>query len=136
MNISEIMNLIDKEKLEELGTLYKVDKINNKITGKFIVKNFVKCILMKRAVSLRSLEMLCNNSKELFELLKSKRLDKKQVDHSSIGKRLKSINVEYFQGIYEDLVSKYNNKFVGNDKQKLKDAINAKEIFPRLFKIY
>ncbi|MFP3017323.1 hypothetical protein [Candidatus Tisiphia endosymbiont of Dioctria rufipes] len=40
MNISEIMNLIDKEKLEELGTLYKVDKINNKITGKFIVKNF------------------------------------------------------------------------------------------------
>ncbi|WP_341753732.1 hypothetical protein [Candidatus Tisiphia endosymbiont of Dioctria rufipes] len=62
--------------------------------------------------------MLCNNSKELSELLKSKRPNKRQVDHSSIGKRLESINVEYFQGIYEDLVNKYNNKFAGNDKQK------------------
>ncbi|MFP3017324.1 MAG: hypothetical protein ACEY3E_00015 [Candidatus Tisiphia sp.] len=67
---------------------------------------------MKKAVSLRSLEMLCNNSKELSELLKSKRPNKKRVDHSSIGKRLESINVEYFQGIYEDLVNKYNNKFI------------------------
>ncbi len=36
MQISEIMNLIDENKLNEVGKLYKIDKVNNKITGKFI----------------------------------------------------------------------------------------------------
>ncbi len=33
MQISEIMNLIDENKLNEVGKLYKIDKVNNKITG-------------------------------------------------------------------------------------------------------
>ncbi len=44
MQISEIMNLIDENKLNEVGKLYKIDKVNNKITGKFIIKSFVHCI--------------------------------------------------------------------------------------------
>ncbi len=52
MQISEIMNLIDENKLNEVGKLYKIDKVNNKITGKFIIKSFVHCILKKYIFSL------------------------------------------------------------------------------------
>ncbi len=31
MQISEIMNLIDENKLNEVGKLYKIDKVNNKL---------------------------------------------------------------------------------------------------------
>jgi hypothetical protein len=36
MKVTEIIDLIDEQKLNELGKLYKIDKINHKITGKFI----------------------------------------------------------------------------------------------------
>ncbi|MDN3030751.1 MAG: hypothetical protein QMO91_05420 [Candidatus Tisiphia sp.] len=61
MQISEIMDLIDEEKLNELGKLYKIDKVNNKITGKFILKSFVHCILKGYKLSLRALELITNS---------------------------------------------------------------------------
>ncbi|MDN3030996.1 MAG: hypothetical protein QMO91_06780 [Candidatus Tisiphia sp.] len=71
MQISEIMDLIDEEKLNELGKLYKIDKVNNKITGKFILKSFVHCILKGYKLSLRALELITNNNKNLSSLLKT-----------------------------------------------------------------
>jgi len=96
MNLSEIMNLIDDQQLIKLGKLYKIDKVNNKITGLFIVKSFVRCILVGKSLTLRSLEMIGNKSKELSGLLKAKDPSKKQIDHSSLG------NCDYFQAIYKD----------------------------------
>lgn len=119
MNISEIMNLIDDKRIASLGECYKVDKVNNKITGKFIVKSFVKSILDGKKLSLRSLELICNKNKDLSGLLNSKDESKKQIDHSSLGKRLDTINVDYFKAIYEDLVEKYNDKFSINESKKL-----------------
>lgn len=118
MEVSEIMNLIDEKELEELGKTYKIDKVNNKITGKFILKSFVQSILNGASLSLRSLELICNRNKEISGLLNSHDESKKRIDHSSLGKRLESINCDYFRKIYEDLVQKYNNKFTKKDSEK------------------
>ena len=140
MNVKEIMNLIDDKDLEALGKLYKIDKANNKITGSFILKSFVKSVLDGRSLSLRSLELSCNRSSELSMLLNVQDDSKRHIDHSSLGKRLESISPEYFRNIYEDLSEKYNNKFTKKDSEKfhrfdstmmtlssklLKDGINA-----------
>jgi transposase len=119
MNVSKIMDLIDNERLVSLGELCKIDKANNKITGRFIVKSFVKSILDGRKLSLRSMELICNKNKDLSGLLNSKDEAKKRIDHSSLGKRLEKINCDYFKAIYEDLVQKYNNKFTANESKSL-----------------
>lgn len=118
MNINEIIKLIDEKKLAELGSLHKVDKVNNKITGNFILKSFVRTVLVGRSVSLRSLEAICNSNRDLSNLLKAKDPSKKTIDHSAVGKRLETINVGFFQAIYEDLVEKYNNKFTKAEVNK------------------
>jgi len=119
MQISEIMDLIDEEKLNELGKLYKIDKVNNKITGKFILKSFVHCILKGYKLSLRALELITNNNKNLSSLLKTQDKNNNVLDHSSISKRLSSIDTRYFEDIYINLVIKYNDKFRKTDSDKL-----------------
>jgi hypothetical protein len=119
MNVSEIINLIDEDKLDELGSLYKIDKVNNKITGKFILKSFVRCILKGYSMTLRSLETVCNNNLDISKLLKTKDINNKCLDHSSIGKRLRKIDVRYFKDIYEAIVVKYNKKFSKAEINKL-----------------
>lgn len=118
MEVSEIMNLINEKELEEIGKIYKIDKVNNKITGKFILKSFVGSILDGSSLSLRAIELICNKNKEISSLLNANDESKKRIDHSSLGKRLESINCDYFKKIYEDLVQKYNNKFTKKDTER------------------
>ena len=118
MKIPEIMNFISEEEIERLGHHYKIDKINNKITGQFILKSFIKCALMGYKMSLRGIETICNNSQDLLSMLKTNTPAKVIIDHSSIGKRLKTINVDYFEAIFKDLVLKYNERFAKNDSNK------------------
>jgi hypothetical protein len=65
------------------------------------------------------LELICNQNKSLSVLLNAKDESKKRIDHSSLGKRLETINCDYFKVIYEDIVQKYNDKFTDKDKEKL-----------------
>jgi hypothetical protein len=116
------MEIIDDAKLAELGTLHQIDKINNKITGCFILKVFVQLSLNGNPISLRAIEALTNNNKIISSGLKAKDPDKKKVDHSSIGKRLKNINQDFFKAIYEDLVEKYHNQFPSKDSFHIFDS--------------
>jgi hypothetical protein len=104
MKVSEIINLIDEQKLNELGKLYKIDKINHKPTGKFILKSFVSCILKGYPISLRLIEKVSKDNRNLLGLLKAKNPNNKKIDHSSIGKRLSKLESEYFKNIYQVLV--------------------------------
>ncbi len=113
------MGLIDDNKLEELGKFYKVDKANHKITGAFILKSFVRSALLGRPISLRSIEEMVTHLPDLSALLKSKSQHQAKVDHSSIGKRLEKLEVNYYQTIYEDLVLKFNSLFSKPEKDKL-----------------
>lgn len=120
MSISKIMSMIDEDKICELGKLYKVDKVNTKITGEFILKAFVYGALEGTAMSLRSIEVMVRNNKDLASNLKTN--NKKTLDHSSIGKRLQIANVEFFKGIYEDITNKYNQRFESKEKFHIFDS--------------
>jgi hypothetical protein len=111
MKVSEIINLIDEKKLNQLGKLYKIDKVNHKLTGKFILKSLVSCILKGYPISLRLIEKVSNNNANLAGLLKAKDTNNQKIDHSSIGKRLSKLEVGYFKDIYQALVLKYNKLF-------------------------
>lgn len=119
MQITEIMKLVSDKKLIELGKEYGVDKVNHKITGAFILKSLVRSSLLGRPISLRSIEEITPVSGDVNNLLKTKKRNKKKVDHSSIGKRLRTIKTEYFQAIYNDLVEQYNYRFSKAEKQQL-----------------
>jgi hypothetical protein len=105
------MAMIDDEKLSNLGQLHQIDKINTKITGSFILKSFIQLALTNKPISLRTIEAFSKNNKMISGELKAKNIGKKTVDHSSVGKRLASINVDFFKDVYEDLVVKFNDKF-------------------------
>ena len=119
MQVTEIMKLVSDKKLIELGKEYGVDKVNHKITGAFILKSFVRSSLLGRPISLRSIEEITPVAGDVNNLLKTKKRNKKKVDHSSIGKRLRTIKTEYFQAIYNDLVEQYNYRFSKAEKQQL-----------------
>jgi hypothetical protein len=118
MKVSEIIDLIDEQKLNELGKLYKIDKINHKITGKFILKSFVSCIVKGYPISLRLIEKVSNNTTNLSGLLKAKNINNKKIDHSSIGKRISKLEIDYFKDIYQALVQQYNKLFSQTEKDK------------------
>jgi hypothetical protein len=119
VQVTEIMKLVSDKKLIELGKEYGVDKVNHKITGAFILKSFVRSSLLGRPISLRSIEEITPVAGDVNNLLKTKKRNKKKVDHSSIGKRLRTIKTEYFQAIYNDLVEQYNYRFSKAEKQQL-----------------
>lgn len=111
------MAMLDESRLLNLGMLHKIDKVNTKITGSFILKVFIQLALSGQPISMRSIEILSKNNKMIASELKSKDPDKKSIDHSSIGKRLENINVDYFKDIYEDLVEKFHDKIAINDNR-------------------
>jgi hypothetical protein len=119
VQVTEIMKLVSDKKLIELGKEYGVDKVNHKITGAFILKSLVRSSLLGRPISLRSIEEITPVAGDVNNLLKTKKRNKKKVDHSSIGKRLRTIKTEYFQAIYNDLVEQYNYRFSKAEKQQL-----------------
>lgn len=119
METKEIMNLISDKRLIEVGEKYTVDKANHKITGAFILKSFVRSSLLGRPISLRTLEEIVPATLELSSLLKTKKVGKNKIDHSSIGKRLKTIKTEYFKAIYDELVEKYNSHFNKIERKQL-----------------
>ena len=112
------MNWLNEDALEQIGKQYQIDKVNHKITEKFIIKSFVQSILNGSSLSLRSLELLCNSNKGFSSLLNAHDDSKKQIDHLSLGKRLKGINDDYFKRIYEDLVEKYHHQLIKKDNEK------------------
>jgi len=118
MEVTKIFDLIDDQKLEELGKIHKIDKVNHKISGKFILKSFVSCILKGYPISLRLIEKVGNNNIKLSGLLKAKKGNNKKTDHSSIGKRLSKLDADYFRDIYQDLVDKYNKLFSQTEADK------------------
>jgi hypothetical protein len=119
MKVSEILDLLPDEKLQQIGEKLQVDKKNTKITGSFIVKTFVRSSLLKRPISLRTIEFMSNNTSSLNRLLKTKSSSKAKIDHSSLGKRLNNISTNYFEEVYKDIVVKAEKILPKNDKSRL-----------------
>src|ERR1044071_3971449 len=117
IEIATIIGLLPQEELSAIGEELGVDSKNSKITGSFILKSFIRCSLLGRPISLRSIESMCNNTNSLSSLLKVKSASKARIDHSSLGKRLNQINPDYFARIYEAVSSKAE-KILPNTKDQ------------------
>ena len=104
------MARIDDDKVKWIGAWHKIDKVNTKITGLFILKVFMPEALQHKPIPLSSMEFLTNPDKSLSAALKSKDKSQQTLEHSSIGQRLKGANVEFFQDIYEDIAKKFHTK--------------------------
>jgi len=119
MKVSEIMDLLPDKNLQKIGEKLQVDKKNTKITGSFIVKSFVRSSLLKRPISLRTIEFMCNNTSSINRLLKTKSNLQAKIDHSSLGKRLNNISPDYFEEVYNDVALKAEKILPKNEKSKL-----------------
>lgn len=119
MNVNEIMNLLDEELLKKLGEQYKINKSNNKITGEFILMSFVRNVLLNREISLRTIEEMTSHSDILKKHLKTTKNENKKIDHSSLGKRLRTIDPNYFKSIYENIIDVYGFNYSNNRFDKL-----------------
>lgn len=98
--IEKILALVQEEDLENIGKLIAVDKCNTKLTGKIMFKGMMRLILIHQKTSLRILENVINN------FVMHKNNDKNTVTYSGISKRLNTINPEYFEKIYSDILDK------------------------------
>lgn len=119
MQAKAVFDLIHDEYLERLSDIYEVDKTNTKLIGSLMLKSMVRGVLLNRGLSLRSLQMMVENMPDLKKMLASKNESKKNLHYSTIAKRLKNINIEYFKNIYEDLVLKYNKMFENKGEVRL-----------------
>ncbi len=96
-----VMALVKNEDLIKLAEEYAVDKCNTKIVGSLMFTGLMKLILSGYRASLRMLEMLINQGQSNDET----------VTYSGLSKRLKTLKVEYFKAIYENLVKTVSSEF-------------------------
>jgi hypothetical protein len=98
---SEVIGLVPDELLDKLASDTKVDYSVQKLHGKVIFKLFLFTFLNSRKISLRILE-------EIFKSQKFKSMFKvkaSSIKHSALGMRLQSIDYQYFQKIFEYLIT-------------------------------
>jgi hypothetical protein len=111
--IEDIISLIKDEDLEFLGRLHKVDRYNTKLLGSYMFKGLMRLILMGKKTSLRLLEKLMNQG--LYVHSK----DNISVTFSGLSRRLKSLPVDYFKSIYEQVAAKGSEEFTKETKVNL-----------------
>ena len=104
-----VIGLVKNEDLIKLAEEYSVDKCNTKILGSLIFKGLMKLILSGQKASLRMLAMLINQGQEESET----------VTYSGLSKRFKTLKVDYFKAIYENLIIVCGSEFQENDKLNL-----------------
>ncbi len=107
MNIDKLLSLIPGQLLEQLAIETKVDHYAKKLQGEVIFKLLLYCIVSHQNNSLRTMESAYE--KVTFQLL-NQRYNQGTIRFSSISERLSSINVEYFEKLYWQVVSSYKKE--------------------------
>lgn len=107
MSIHQLLSLIPVQLLEELAIETKVDHYAKKLQGEVILKLLLYCIVSHKNNSLRTMESAYE--KVTFQLLNQK-YNHGKIRFSSISERLSTINVEYFEKLYQQVVSSYKKE--------------------------
>lgn len=105
--IDYVFSYISDERLQQLSKKISVDKKNTKITGALIVKGLIILILSGQKISLRMLSMLIDAHLGI------------ETTYSGLSKRLKTLNVDYFKTLYEELSQSCIQKLIPSDQQIL-----------------
>ena len=116
VSAGQILDLISEEELKIFGEVTQVDKGVKKLYGRLIFTLLVYTHLKCKYLSTRILEQIYNSKP--FEFLVDK--DGHQTRHSSIADRIKTINPDYFQIIFNSLKGKL---FQGEENIRAKNSV-------------
>ena len=103
----ELLDLLPNELLEKVSKETKVDRQVKHLEGRLMVLLLMQGILKDKDDNLRSLEMLYNSVQ--FEHFSGK--SKHQTRHSSIADRLSSIELDFFERLYEGFLTNVNKVY-------------------------
>lgn len=117
VSVREILDLVPNELLTKLAAETGVDKYVKKLDGRSVFQLFLYTFLMEDSASLRTLSKTFGDNR--FRILDENATAYEKTGKSSIADRLRTIKVEYFAKIFENLVEKYQ-KILPKD---LKDKV-------------
>jgi hypothetical protein len=101
MDVEAILALLPNGVLTDLALETKVNRYSKKLQGEVIFKLLLHCILSHKDNSLRTMES-AYESMAFGVLLAGS--ESSGISHSSISDRLSTINVDFFEKLYETCV--------------------------------
>ena len=108
MDVQAILSLLPDDLLSELAIEAKVNRYSKKLQGEIIFKLLVHCILSYKDNSLRV--MASSYESVIFSLLNAGSNNKDSIHYSSISDRLRNINADYFEKLYNACVTIYGKE--------------------------
>lgn len=101
MTAEEVIGLIPDSILDSLAVETKVDCFVKKLSGKLIFKLFLYTVVDCKRLSLRIMQTVFHSLqfRQLFQV------EEKDIKHSGIGMRIAKIKYEYFEKIFEYLIT-------------------------------
>ena len=116
MKASEIIQLLPDNLLYDLAIETKVNKYSKKLQGEIIFKLLLYCILSYKDNSLRRMENAYESF--AFKLLNGHHSGK--IKFNSISERLSSINVSYFEQLYETCIDTFSPLFTASEHKLIR----------------
>lgn len=106
MKVDKLLSLIPDELLRDLALETNVDRYSKKLQGEVIFKLMLHCIISHKNNSLRTMESAYESM--VFQLLNQK-YQRNGIRFSSISERLSSIEVSYFEKLFQGCVASYKS---------------------------
>ena len=106
MKVDKLLSLIPDELLTQLALETRVDHYSKKLQGEVIFKLMLHCIISHKNNSLRTMESAYESM--VFQLLNQK-YQRNGIRFSSISERLSSIEVSYFERLFQSCVASYKD---------------------------
>lgn len=107
--LDKMLDLIPKRLLDQLAVGYRVNKVNQvRLKGQLVFVCLLNCLVNHPKLTQRLLE-------ETY-----RQLNDQTADHSSFGKRLASLNPDYFEAIFRHVYSRVQSRITSGDRQALR----------------
>lgn len=106
MKVDKLLSLIPEGLLTQLALETNVDRYSKKLQGEVIFKLILHCIISHKNNSLRTMESAYESM--VFQLINQK-YQRKGIRFSSISERLSSIEVSYFEQLFQNCVTSYRD---------------------------
>ncbi len=108
ISVEQLLTYLPDSDLEAIAVSSKVDYQVKRLDGKTVFKLLLYGLLTQKELSLRILETLFDTTRfQSFAAL----TNVKPTDHSSIGDRLNTIKLDYFESIYKQTSQRLSREF-------------------------
>jgi Transposase DDE domain len=117
IRVEQLLNYLPDSDLEAIGESSKVDYQVKRLHGKTVFKLLLYGLLTQKELSLRILETLFENTR--FQTF-AEITNVKPTDHSSIGDRLSTMKLDYFEAIYKQMSQRLSKEFSAVELKNIK----------------